>query len=79
MNKKYLLYIDFLGFSHLVKEKPEEVRRLYYLIEDLHCHRHDDFKVIVFSDTLLIYNLTDPVSDHDHNYIVMFLIEYSQI
>ncbi len=78
MKKKYLLYIDILGFSDLVKKKPEEVRRLYKIIEELNCHRHDQFKVIVFSDTILIYNLEDAVWERDCSYVVMFLIEFAQ-
>lgn len=78
MKNKYLLYIDMLGFSELVQNKPEEVRRLYRIIENLNCHRHDLFKVIVFPDTLLVYNNEDPFFDREHKYIVMFLIEFAQ-
>jgi hypothetical protein len=78
MKKKYLLYIDILGFADLVLHRPEEVRRVYQIIEGLNCHKHDAFRVIVFSDTLLIYNIDDPFLDHDHSYIVMFMIEFTQ-
>lgn len=76
--EKYLLYIDILGFSDMVRNSPERVRRLYKIIEELNCHNHDAFNVIVFSDTILIYNKVEPFFDYDHKYIVMFLIEFAQ-
>ena len=78
MTAKYLLYIDMLGFSELTRNRPDEVRRLYSIIENLNCHKHDAFRVIVFSDTLLVYNLADPFFEYDHRYCVMFLIEFAQ-
>jgi hypothetical protein len=77
MTQKYLLYIDVLGFSDLVRDRPEEVRRLYRIIENLNCHKHDTFRVIVFSDTILVYNREDPFTDQEHSYIVMYLIEFA--
>jgi hypothetical protein len=78
MEKKFLLYIDILGFSNMTKDNPAEARRLYYVIEQLNAHKHDQFKVIVFSDTILIYNLQKPISDMEKEYYVMFLIEFAQ-
>jgi hypothetical protein len=78
MKSKYLLYIDILGFSEMVRNRPEDARRLYKIIEDLNCHKHDAFQVIVFSDTILIYNKFDPFLDNEHSYAVMYLIEFAQ-
>ncbi len=78
MENKYLLYIDILGFSNFVKNSPEDVRRIYSIIENLNCHKHSVFKVIVFSDTILIYNKEEPLVKADHEYIIMFLIEFAQ-
>lgn len=78
MRNRYLLYIDILGFSNYVKNDMLQVRRIYKIIEDLNAHQHDAFRVIVFSDTVLIYNLLEPLTEHDKNYYVMFLIEFAQ-
>ena len=78
MEKKYLLYIDILGFSELVKESEAKVRRLYRIIDSLNVHRHPSFKAIIFSDTILVYNVDDAFFKHDHEYLVMFLIEFAQ-
>lgn len=78
MQKKYLLYIDILGFSELVKHNIGRVRRLYHIIDNLNAHRHNEFKTLVFSDTILIYNIHDPLRSNDHQYTVMYLIEFVQ-
>lgn len=78
MDKKYLLYIDILGFSDLVKTDPEKVEQIYKTIDSLNVHKHGAFKTIIFSDTILVYNIMDPVSVHDHEYLVMFLCEFVQ-
>ncbi len=76
--KKFLLYIDILGFAQLVKNHPEKVRRLYYALDNLNCFKHDNFRTIVFSDTIVVYNSTDVIWDHDKKCIIMFLIEFAQ-
>jgi len=78
MNTRYLLYIDILGFQNLVGHAPEKVPDLFELIDSLNVHRHDAFKTVAFSDTVLVYNAVDPVSDHDHEYIMMYLCEFAQ-
>jgi hypothetical protein len=75
---RYLLYIDILGFSHYVQKDTLQVHRIYKIIEDLNAHHHDSFRVIVFSDTVLIYNLNEPLTESEKNYYVMFLIEFAQ-
>lgn len=78
MQKKYLLYIDILGFSEHVRKGSLRTRRIYEIIEGLNAHAHDAFRVIVFSDTILIYNIFDPLTQSDREYNVMFLIEFAQ-
>lgn len=76
--KKYLLYIDILGFSNLVAEKPRKIEMLYRIIDSLNVHAHNAFKTIVFSDTILVYNTEDPKSDRDREYFVMYACEFIQ-
>ena len=78
MNTRYLLYIDLLGFSELVTKGSLYVRRVYKIIEGLNAHHHEAFRVIVFSDTILIYNIHDAWLERDRSYYVMFLIEFAQ-
>lgn len=75
---RYLLYIDILGFSNLVKEDVAKVKKLFEIIDGLNSHRHGDFKTIVFSDTILIFNKTEPDTKHDHEYFVMYACEFIQ-
>jgi len=75
---KKLLYIDILGFSNLVEEKPRKINMLYRIINFLTVHSHYAFKTIVFFDTSIVYNRKDPVSDYDRNYLVMYACEFAQ-
>lgn len=77
-NNKYLLYIDILGFSDMVKKDYRKITKLFDYINNLNVHRHDAFQTIVFSDTILIFNKDTPISDHDHEYLVMFACEFVQ-
>jgi hypothetical protein len=74
---KYLLYIDILGFSNLVRERGA-VGRLYKTIDSLNVHRHHAFRTIAFSDTLLVYNITNPETKDDCHYFIMYLCEFAQ-
>lgn len=78
MEKRYFLYIDILGFADLVKEGSEEIELIYSRIDSLNAHRHDAFKTIVFSDTILVYNKESITSKRDHEYIVMYACEFVQ-
>lgn len=73
---RYLLYVDILGFSDLVRRSPERIRPLYTIIDELAVHRHYAFKSIVFSDTILAYSTID--STQDHEYFVMYSCEFVQ-
>jgi hypothetical protein len=77
MPAKYLLYIDILGFSDLVRKRGA-VKKLYETINKLNVHRHYAFKTIAFSDTLLVYNIVNPDAGRDRKYLVMYLCEFAQ-
>jgi hypothetical protein len=78
MRDKYLLYIDILGFRGLARNHPDRVHDLYRVVASLNVHRHSAFAAIVFSDTILIYNTAELVTNHDHAYTVMYLCEFAQ-
>lgn len=78
MKAKYFLYIDILGFTDMVKADPRRIEDLYEVIATLNVHKHGSFKAIIFSDTVLVYNLDDPEKDDHRRYIVMFLCEFAQ-
>jgi len=75
--ERYLLYLDILGFAEMAK-MPQRILDLYQIMNGLHVHQHDQFKCIVFSDTLLVYNIPAPRNAHDRQYCVMFLAEFAQ-
>jgi hypothetical protein len=78
MKARYLLYIDILGFSNLVRADPQRVQELYKTLDELNVHQHEAFTTIVFSDTVLVYNRSEPISNHDHEYLVMYACEFVQ-
>ena len=75
---KYIVYIDILGFSDLVRENPEKVDWLYGVINDLNAHDHPKFRVIIFSDTILVYNDYECKTKSDHEYASMYSVEFTQ-
>lgn len=78
MRNRYLLYMDILGFSNNAIEDTLQVRRIHKIIEELNTHHHDAFKFILFPDTILIYNINEPLTGSERDYYVMFLIEFAQ-
>jgi len=78
MENRYLLYIDILGFSDLVEKGEKRIDDLYEVIASLNVHRHHAFKTIIFSDTILVYNLDGGEFQEDKYYLVMFLCEFAQ-
>lgn len=75
MTDRFLLYIDILGFSEMVSKEPRKVVRVYEILDTLNVHSRSDFKVIVFSDTILIYNDVPVSNDLDRNYCVQTLVD----
>lgn len=80
MPDKYLLYIDILGFSDLVlKGGATAVDALYDAMDQLHVHdQRNAFQAIAFSDTLLVYNVVEPVTAADRRYAVMIMCEFAK-
>lgn len=77
-SKKYLLYIDLLGFEQLVRSDPARVDDLYRIVASLNVHDHWGFSVVGFSDTILIHNAFTPSTAHEHHYVVMYSCEFAQ-
>jgi hypothetical protein len=78
MKDRYLLYVDILGFSDIARDTSARIDDLYEVIASLHVHRHHAFRTIVFSDTVIAYNVSEPVTAHDRRYLVMYLCEFAQ-
>jgi len=76
MKKRFLLYLDILGFRELVPSF-NRVMELFYIVNSLSVHKDAGFKTIVFSDTLLVYNPAD-IPESSRWIEVMFLCEYVQ-
>lgn len=77
MENTLFMYLDFLGFTDLIKDKSR-VFELFSIIDDLHAHKDTNYKVIVFSDTMLIYNSINPKNDWYKKIELMYLIEFAQ-
>lgn len=77
MKNKYLLYIDILGFSDLIKSE-QRTRELYEIIDSLNVHEHRVFQTIVFSDTILVYNKKPPFGRKEAEYIVWYATEFAE-
>lgn len=78
MPNKVLLYIDILGFSELVAKSPERIDDLYEVIASLNAHQHDAFRCVIFSDTILIYNVDGGDTPQDLSYLLMFECEFAK-
>lgn len=73
--KRTFLYIDLLGFENLVDTKSGKVDKIFQIIDGLNVFKHSSLQVIVFSDTVLVFNKED---NWTKNYFVTYLIEYAQ-
>jgi hypothetical protein len=78
MSHRYLLYIDILGFSDLVAQDDEKIEDLYEVLASLHAHDHEAFKCIIFSDTMLVYNLDFSGGLREPEYYLMFMCEFAR-
>jgi len=78
MVPRFLLYIDILGFSDLVKADDARIDDLYEVIASLNATKHDAFKCIIFSDTILVYNREGGEHAEDVRYLLMFLSEFAK-
>jgi hypothetical protein len=78
ISPRYLLYIDILGFAQLASANRSKVEQIYRILDSLNVHRHDAFKTIVFSDTVLVYNPEPVATQSDAEYIIWYLIEFAE-
>lgn len=62
-NEKFLLYIDLLGFSDYVENNHHAMGSLFKQINQLSSFQDEHFKTIVFSDTILVFNILDYKED----------------
>ncbi|MDC9589768.1 hypothetical protein PSI23_10775 [Xenorhabdus sp. XENO-10] len=76
MNERFFLYLDILGFTELVRQGSEKIDDLYEVIASLNAHEHYAFKVIVFSDTVVVYNVNGGDTPADAMYLIMFMCEF---
>lgn len=77
MKKTLFLYLDILGFSELVKEEGR-IPCLFEIIDTARIHNDSNFKVIVFSDTLIAYNKYCDLEAKSKEIELMYLIEFAQ-
>lgn len=78
MTDRFLLYIDVFGFTDMVRKEPRKVARIYSILDSLNVHTHNSFKTIVFSDTVLVYNIKPASNDADREYLVWYLTEFAE-
>jgi hypothetical protein len=78
MKCRFLLYIDILGFSDLVAKDVTKIDDLYEVVASLHAHDHDAFKCVIFSDTMLVYNLNFIGGHRETEYYLMFMCEFAR-
>lgn len=76
MKNRYFLYLDILGFTDLVRNHSDRIHDLYEVIASLNVHNHDAFKVVVFSDTVIVYNVNGGDTPEDSQYLIMFMCEF---
>ena len=73
--KRAFLYIDILGFEHLVRVKSLKVDEIFYIFDNLKVYNHSSLQTVLFSDTFLVFNKDEGNST---DYYSTFLIEYAQ-
>lgn len=73
--ERTFLYIDILGFENLVLTNPSKVNKIFKVLDRLKVHRHFALKTVVFSDTILVFNVDE---SHPNHYYCTYLVEYAQ-
>ena len=71
------LYLDFLGFSEISKDN-KKTDDLFNIINNSHIQNDSNFKTIVFSDTLLAYNVYDDLNIEMKSIEIMYIIKLVQ-
>jgi hypothetical protein len=77
MEPTLFLYIDILGFSDLLK-RTGQVQELFAILDKAALHRDSNYRAIVFSDTIVAYNIHRNLSGTNKAIELMFLIELTQ-
>lgn len=62
----------------MTKNEPRKVARVYSILDELNVHKHNSFKTIVFSDTILVYNPDLAETDREREYLIWYLIEFAE-
>lgn len=73
--EKAFLYIDILGFTDLVNNNSEKIQEIFSIIDGLDVHDKDNLKVVVFSDTILVFTMRESLKI---NYFVRDMVTYTQ-
>ena len=73
--EKAFLYVDILGFTDLVNNHSEKIKEIFSIIDGLNIHDKDNLKVIVFSDTILVFTMRESLKI---NYFVRDMVTYTQ-
>ncbi|WCL50791.1 hypothetical protein [Leptospira sp. GIMC2001] len=77
MKNTLFLYMDILGFKDMIKNKSK-IKRLYKILDSAFIHKDRNFRTIVFSDTLLAFNIYDDLKNDKKKIELMYLIELTQ-
>ena len=77
MRETLFLYIDILGFSEIVNDDAL-ADRLFKIIDNARIHRDANFRAIVFSDTIIAYNIHSNIGAGHKATELMYLIEFAQ-
>jgi len=75
MGQRVFLYIDILGFADIAKDDAA-VLAIFERIDQLNVHKDGSFRVIAFSDTILVYG--DGYWLEHPEKAVMWLIEFAE-
>jgi hypothetical protein len=62
----------------MTRHQPKKIRQVYAILDSLNVHRHEMFKTVVFSDTVLVYNPVLATTDEVREYLVWYLIEFAE-
>lgn len=74
MNRTFL-YIDILGFGKMVEDKSPKIDQIFKIFDSLNVFKHQSLHVVIFSDTILVFNKEN---DWPVHYFVTYVIEYAQ-
>jgi hypothetical protein len=76
-HSRLFMHLDILGFTQLLKT-PKVVEKIFRIIDNSNAHDDAHYRVILFSDTVLIYNRLSCLSKKSKQVELMYLIEFGQ-